>query len=83
MAAPSASLMMLATGAVCPLLDVSFPLPDSETIFRAKARIVWFGGEGRAGLRFSVIDPALFEHLQHWTNNKMKDEGWELPAGPQ
>jgi len=65
------------------LLDVSFPLPDSETIFRAKARIVWFGGEGRVGLRFAVIDPALFEQLQHWTNNKMKDEGWELPAGPQ
>jgi PAS domain S-box-containing protein len=65
------------------LLDVSFPLPDSETIFRAKARIVWFGGEGRVGLRFAVIDPALFEQLQHWTNNKMKNEGWELPAGPQ
>ena len=62
------------------LLDVSFPLPDSETIFRAKARIVWFGGEGRVGLRFAVIDPALFEQLQHWTNNKMKDEGWESPA---
>ncbi|MGC2173694.1 MAG: sigma 54-interacting transcriptional regulator, partial [Candidatus Sulfotelmatobacter sp.] len=37
------------------LLDVSFPLPDSESIFRAKARIVWFGGEGRVGLRFVVI----------------------------
>ena len=65
------------------LLDVSFPLPDSETVFRAKARIVWFGGEGRVGLRFAVIDPALFEQLQHWSNNKMKDEGWELPTGPQ
>ncbi len=62
------------------LLDVSFPLPDSETIFRAKARIVWFGGEGRVGIRFTVIDPVLFEQLQHWTNQKMKDEGWELPA---
>jgi|HubBroStandDraft_6_1064221.scaffolds.fasta_scaffold00040_19 PAS domain S-box-containing protein len=64
------------------LLDVSFPLPDSETIFRAKARIVWFGGEGRVGLRFAVIDPVLFEQLQHWSNKKMKDEGWELPAQP-
>jgi len=62
------------------LLDVSFPLPESDTIFRAKARIVWFGGEGRVGLRFTVIDPLLFEQLQHWTNKKMKDEGWELPA---
>jgi len=62
------------------LLDVSFPLPESETVFQAKARIVWFGGEGRVGLRFAVIDPALFEQLQHWTNKKMKDEGWELPG---
>jgi PAS domain S-box-containing protein len=64
------------------LLDVSFPLPGSENIFRAKARIVWFGGEGRVGLRFAVIDPVLFEQLQHWSNQKMKDEGWELPAQP-
>jgi PAS domain S-box-containing protein len=62
------------------LLDVSFPLPESETMFQAKARIVWFGGEGRVGLRFAVIDPLLFEQLQRWTNKKMKDEGWELPA---
>ena len=62
------------------LLDVSFPLPESQTIFQAKARIVWFGGEGRVGLRFAVIDPALFEQLQHWTNKKVKDEGWELPT---
>jgi transcriptional regulator with PAS, ATPase and Fis domain len=62
------------------LLDVSFPLPGSQTVFRAKARIVWFGGEGRVGLRFTVIDPVLFEQLQHWSNQKMKDEGWELPA---
>ncbi len=62
------------------LLDVSFPLPESDTVFQAKARIVWFGDEGRVGLRFSVIDPVLFEQLQHWTNKKMKDEGWELPG---
>ena len=62
------------------LLDVKFSLPDSESIFQAKARIVWFGGEGRVGLRFSVIDPVLFEQLQHWSNQKMKDEGWELPS---
>jgi len=62
------------------LLDVSFPLPGTETVFRAKARIVWLGDEGRVGLRFAVIDPALFEKLQHWTNKKMKDEGWELPV---
>ena len=62
------------------LLDVSFPLPESESIFEAKARIVWFGDEGRVGLRFAVIDPVLFEQLQQWTNRKMKDEGWDIPG---
>ncbi len=62
------------------LLDISFALPDTETVFHAKARIVWMGDEGRVGLRFTVIDPALFEQLQHWTNRKMKDEGWDLPS---
>jgi PAS domain S-box-containing protein len=62
------------------LLDVSFPLPESGIVFQAKARIVWIGDESRVGLRFAVIDPVLFEQLQHWTNKKMKDEGWESPA---
>jgi PAS domain S-box-containing protein len=62
------------------LLDVSFVLPDSEIVFLAKARLMWIGDEGRVGIRFAVIEPALFEHLQHWSNKKMKEEGWEFPA---
>jgi len=62
------------------LLDVSFVLPDSEILFQAKARLMWIGDEGRVGIRFAVIEPALFEHLQHWSNKKMKEEGWEFPA---
>ena len=62
------------------LLDVSFLLPDSETVIQAKGRLVWADASGRAGLRFVVIDPALFAQLQHWTNTKMKNEGWEFPA---
>ena len=62
------------------LLDVSFILPDSEIRFQAKARMMWIGDEGRVGIRFAVIEPALFEHLQHWSNKKMKEEGWEFPA---
>ena len=60
------------------LLDVSFPLPDSDIRFEAKARLMWVGDEGRVGIRFAVIEPALFEHLQHWSNKKMKEEGWEF-----
>jgi PAS domain S-box-containing protein len=62
------------------LLDVSFVLPESEVLFQAKARLMWVGEEGRVGIRFAVIEPALFEELQHWTNRKMKEEGWEFPA---
>ena len=62
------------------LVDVSFVLPDSEVLFQAKARLMWIGEEGRVGIRFAVIEPALFEHLQHWSNRKMKEEGWEFPA---
>jgi PAS domain S-box-containing protein len=62
------------------LLDVRFVLPESEIVFEAKARLMWVGEEGRVGIRFVVIEPALFEQLQHWTNRKMKEEGWEFPA---
>lgn len=62
------------------LLDVSFMLPESEILFQAKARLMWIGEEGRVGIRFVVIEPALFEQLQHWTNRKMKEEGWEFPT---
>src|SRR5271169_63372 len=60
------------------MLDVSFVLPESEILFQAKARLMWIGDEGRVGIRFAVIEPALFEQLQHWTNRKMKEEGWEF-----
>jgi transposase-like protein len=62
------------------LVDVSFLLPGTETVIHAKGRLAWAEAGGRAGLRFVVIEPALFEHLQHWTNRKMKDEGWDTPS---
>ncbi|HEY6768652.1 MAG TPA: sigma 54-interacting transcriptional regulator [Candidatus Sulfotelmatobacter sp.] len=62
------------------LLDLSFTLPETETLFQAKARMMWVGHEGRVGVRFVVIEPALFEQLQHWTNKKMQEEGWNLPV---
>jgi transcriptional regulator with PAS, ATPase and Fis domain len=62
------------------LLDISFVLPETDILFQAKARLMWVGDEGRVGIRFAVIEPALFEQLQHWTNRKMKEEGWDFPA---
>jgi len=62
------------------LFDVSFVLPESDTPFQAKARLMWIGDEGRVGVRFAVIEPVLFEQLQRWTNKKMREEGWEFPV---
>jgi PAS domain S-box-containing protein len=60
------------------MLDVQFVLPDSDVVFQAKARLMWVGDDGRVGIRFAVIEPALFEQLQRWSNRKMKEEGWEF-----
>src|SRR5579872_4566205 len=60
------------------MVDRSFVLPESDIEFQAKARLMWVGDEGRVGVRFAVIEPALFEQLQHWTNRKMKEEGWDF-----
>jgi PAS domain S-box-containing protein len=62
------------------LLEVSFLLPESGTLMQVKGRLVWADVGGRAGLRFVVVEPCLFEQLQHWTNQQMKDEGWDLPS---
>ncbi|MGB6473892.1 MAG: sigma 54-interacting transcriptional regulator [Candidatus Sulfotelmatobacter sp.] len=62
------------------LLDVSFILPESDIPFQAKARLMWIGDEKRVGIRFAVIEPAVFEQLQHWSNKKMREEGWDFPS---
>jgi hypothetical protein len=60
-------------------MDISFALPDSQIRIEAKVQIVWADLEGRAGATFVVIDPAVYKELQEWTNQRMKEEGWELP----
>jgi transcriptional regulator with PAS, ATPase and Fis domain len=61
------------------LMDINFALPDSQTRIEAKVQIVWADLEGRAGATFVVIEPAVYKELQEWTNQRMKEEGWELP----
>ena len=61
------------------LMDISFALPGSQARIEAKVQIVWADLDGRAGATFVVIDPAVYKELQEWTNQRMKDEGWELP----
>jgi transcriptional regulator with PAS, ATPase and Fis domain len=61
------------------LMDISFALPDSQTRIEAKVQIVWADLDGRAGATFVVIEPAVYKELQEWTDQRMKEEGWELP----
>jgi PAS domain S-box-containing protein len=61
------------------LLECSFILPETETLIQAKVRVVWADAIGRAGIRFVVLEPLLYEEIHHWTARKMKEEGWELP----
>jgi hypothetical protein len=67
-------------GSFAGLLDVHFLLPDTDIEMQVKGRLMWADAGGRAGLRFVVIEPALFERLQQWSNQKMKDEGWETAS---
>jgi len=61
------------------LMDISFILPGNQARIEAKVQIVWADLEGRAGATFVVIEPAVYKELQEWTNQRMKEEGWELP----
>jgi len=54
-------------GMVAVLLDIT------------RTEVVWADVSGRAGIRFVVLEPALYEEIHHWTERKMKNEGWELP----
>ena len=61
------------------LLEVNFVLPEDNVPIQAKARLMWAESGGRAGIKFNAIEPETLVRLQHWANNKMKEEGWELP----
>ncbi len=67
-------------GSFAGLLDVHFLLPETDIEMQVKGRLMWADVGGRAGLRFVVIEPAVFGKLQQWSNQKMKDEGWEVPS---
>ncbi len=58
------------------LVDATFSLPGSQIRIDAKVQVVWADPEGRAGISFVVIEPAIYEKLQHWTSEQMKEEGW-------
>ena len=61
-------------------LNVSFRLPETQTVIEAQARLAWNGPEGLAGLQFVEIHPALEVELHRWLFEKARAEGWVDPT---
>ncbi len=59
-------------------VEVSITL-SSGALVRANGNVVWTTADGRAGIRFSNVDPACEPHLNDWIAGKITEEGWALP----
>jgi hypothetical protein len=62
-------------------LEISFPLPDTNTVIEAKAKLAWTSPGGLAGLSFEEMHPALERELQQWLLERSRAEGW-TDTGP-
>ncbi len=56
-------------------LQLRFALPEGAAI-QATGRIAWADVSGKAGIRFTQIDPHLVAQLQQWISERQQDEGW-------
>ena len=64
-------------------LEISFPLPDTNSVIEAKAKLAWTSPGGLAGLSFVEMHPALERDLQQWLLERSRAEGWtEAQADP-
>jgi len=57
-------------------LEISFPLPETNTVIEARAKLAWTSPGGLAGLSFEEMHPALERELQQWLLERSRDEGW-------
>jgi DNA-binding NtrC family response regulator len=62
-------------------LEISFPLPETNNVIEAKAKLAWTSPGGLAGLSFVEIHPALEHELQQWLLERSRAEGW-TDTGP-
>jgi len=61
--------------------EISFPLPETNTLIEAKAKLAWTSPGGLAGLSFEEMHPALERELQQWLLERSRAEGW-TDTGP-
>lgn len=60
-------------------MTVRFNLPGEEKPIETRGLIVWADLQGKAGIRFVDISPALRKQLKRWLVQKQRDEGWAVP----
>jgi DNA-binding NtrC family response regulator len=63
-------------------LRVRFRFPGSDTTVEMLARLAWAGAQGRAGITFTAISPAVRQEIGRWLHHKMAEEGWTVQAEP-
>jgi hypothetical protein len=50
-------------------------MPEGFAV-EATGRIAWADVRGKAGIRFTHIDPSLVSKLQEWIAERQQEEGW-------
>lgn len=61
-------------------LQLSFTLPETNSVIESKAKLAWTSPGGLAGLSFDEMHPALQNELQQWLLEKTSSETWsEIP----
>ena len=58
-------------------LEIGFTTPDGLAV-EATGRIAWADVRGKAGIRFTRIDPYLVGKLQQWIAERQQEEGWTV-----
>jgi DNA-binding NtrC family response regulator len=77
---------MCVTGVDNPLqcsgvLDVRFPMPESDIVVEARAQVAWADVQKRAGLRFVEFPREHQLNLDRWLHARQNEEGWTVQVG--
>ncbi len=57
-------------------LQISFTLPETNSLIESKAKLAWTSAGGLAGLSFEDLHPALQRELQQWLLERTSDQNW-------
>src|SRR6185369_9412217 len=58
------------------ILDIRFPLPESDVMVEAKAQVAWADVQKKAGLRFVDFPHEHQLTLDRWLHARQHEEGW-------